>query len=310
MVSLSKLVKRGFSVKFIFGTRVYSVQVSIVLLTLCLTLAAVAAWGGYCWYQCRVSNYKTHIAELEKTNSQYRSALFIKEREREQMVTLAEERFGELCSKLDYQDKKLDKINKVVGSSKHGRHSLKGSRGGVRRNVLNLKLGYRNLIASVDSREGDIAGLRQVAVDYRAKIQRERELAALNRTPSIWPARGEISSDYGWRMHPVLGYGRVHTGLDIAAAYNSPIVATAAGTVESSGWLGGYGNAVTINHGNGVSTLYGHCAVLNVSAGQFVKKGQTIALVGSTGVSTGPHLHYEVLRSGEHTDPLPYLSAR
>ena len=118
-----------------------------------------------------------------------------------------------------------------------------------------------------------------------------------------------ITSPYGTRVHPVTGKVRTHAGLDIGAAHGTNIYAAAAGTVLVSGWnTGGYGNYVVIDHGGGLTTLYAHCSSLLVSAGQKVSRGQVIAKVGSTGMSTGPHLHFEVLKNGSHTDPNAYFN--
>jgi len=122
-----------------------------------------------------------------------------------------------------------------------------------------------------------------------------------------FPSNGPITSVFGWRMHPVLGSSRFHSGMDFGAEYGSPIRAADRGTVIFAGWYGGYGNTVIINHGNGIITLYGHSSQLYVVEGQVVKRGQAIAAVGSTGLSTGPHLHFEVRYNGEPIDPLAYL---
>lgn len=124
-----------------------------------------------------------------------------------------------------------------------------------------------------------------------------------------WPAPSYsyISSEFGYRVHPVYGTKKYHSGLDMAAPGGSPILAAANGTVKFAGWNGGYGNCVIIDHGNGIQTLYGHSSRLLVSAGQSVTRGQKIALVGTTGTSTGNHLHFEVLNNGKATNPRPYL---
>lgn len=122
-----------------------------------------------------------------------------------------------------------------------------------------------------------------------------------------FPSDAATSSPFGWRMHPVLGYRRFHAGLDFGASYGSTIRAADSGTVIMAGWYGGYGNAVIIDHGKGITTLYGHTSQLLVSEGQTVQRGQAIALVGSTGLSTGPHLHFEVRKEGEPVDPANYL---
>lgn len=123
----------------------------------------------------------------------------------------------------------------------------------------------------------------------------------------MWPCRGEITSYYGWRTHPIFGTTKYHSGMDIAVDYGTPIYAADSGTVVYSGWLGGYGYCVMIDHGGGLVTLYGHNQGLNVNEGQYVSKGTVIAYAGSTGYSTGPHCHFEVRLHGEVTEPLDYL---
>ena len=128
--------------------------------------------------------------------------------------------------------------------------------------------------------------------------------AADSNLPSIWPTTGEISSPYGLRW----GGTDFHPGIDIANDMGTPIVATADGVVEYAGWnSGGYGNMVDINHGNGIMTRYGHASQVVVSTGQQVKRGQLIAYMGSTGFSTGPHVHYEVHINGNRVNPISYL---
>ena len=123
----------------------------------------------------------------------------------------------------------------------------------------------------------------------------------------MWPAVGHgISSPFGYRMHPIYHVQKLHTGVDINVAYGTPVYAADGGTVILAGWNGGYGNCIVINHGNGLTTLYGHMSSLVASVGQSVSKGQVIGYVGSTGASTGPHLHWEVAVNGQRVNPLNY----
>jgi murein DD-endopeptidase MepM/ murein hydrolase activator NlpD len=117
----------------------------------------------------------------------------------------------------------------------------------------------------------------------------------------VWPCDGVVVSGFGMR------WGRLHEGIDIGCAYGTPNRAAAAGTVIHSGWLGGYGNLVVVDHGNGLSTAYAHASALLVGVGQTVSQGETVSLVGSTGNSSGPHLHFEVRVDGVAVDPLFYL---
>jgi murein DD-endopeptidase MepM/ murein hydrolase activator NlpD len=123
----------------------------------------------------------------------------------------------------------------------------------------------------------------------------------------IWPASGRLSSGFGYRTHPISGARRLHAGIDIAAPQGEPIWAAADGVVVSAGVRGGYGNAVVIEHGGGFATLYAHQSRLAVGAGQQVRRGEVIGYIGSTGYSTGPHLHFEVRVNGQPRDPMNWL---
>ena len=125
----------------------------------------------------------------------------------------------------------------------------------------------------------------------------------------MWPvpASSRITSQYGYRIHPVYKTKKFHSGIDIGAPYGVDILAAADGTVTLATTNGGYGKCVIINHGSGITTLYGHNSTLLVSVGNKVTKGQVIAKAGSTGVPTGPHLHFEVRVNGSTTDPMQYL---
>ena len=118
------------------------------------------------------------------------------------------------------------------------------------------------------------------------------------------PVAGRITSGFGMRYHPILHYTRFHAGIDFGAAWGSPIVAAADGQVVAAGWTGGYGREVQVAHGGGIVTLYGHMSGIAASAGQMVRQGQVIGYVGSSGLSTGPHLHFEVKVNGRAVDPM------
>lgn len=146
--------------------------------------------------------------------------------------------------------------------------------------------------------------------DLAARI-RAYQLSRPKGTPSLpafrgglsMPVSGRVSSGFGYRTHPILKERRLHTGIDFAAAAGTPIRAAADGVVITSTYLRGYGNAIVIDHGGSVATLYAHCSVLLIQSGASVKRGQVIAKVGSTGLSTGPHLHFEVRINGTPVDP-------
>jgi len=178
---------------------------------------------------------------------------------------------------------------------------------------------------------GGAAGVRQA--DWHREISRlrrdaEQRLASFqeiawhvgnrkslrNATPSLWPTMGQLTSLFGYRFSPMrrddAETGEFHPGIDIANAPDTLIYATADGTVRFSGWSHGYGNMIVIDHGYGLSTLYGHTSKALVKAGDRVSKGQVIGYMGTTGRSTGAHLHYEVWRQGKPVNPMTFLKVR
>jgi murein DD-endopeptidase MepM/ murein hydrolase activator NlpD len=159
-------------------------------------------------------------------------------------------------------------------------------------------------IAALD---GEIAALAREESRIRAVIAREQ--TAGGSTPGILlrPVPGAVSSPYGYRTHPIYGDRRLHTGWDMDGGCGTPIKAASAGRVFLSGWHGGYGNTIMIDHGGGMATLYAHQSSLGVSYGQRVSAGQVVGWVGTTGVSTGCHLHFEVRINGTPVDPAPYM---
>jgi murein DD-endopeptidase MepM/ murein hydrolase activator NlpD len=165
----------------------------------------------------------------------------------------------------------------------------------------------------------DVREDKQKALDHMAELQaqsatlasriRSAQSSAVVPGPTgspsaagfIWPVHGILTSPFGWR------WGRMHEGIDLAVPSGTPVVAAASGTVIVAGWMGGYGNLVVIDHGNGIATAYGHNTSLAVGYGQYVAQGQLISYSGSTGHSTGPHVHFEVRVNGSPVDPLGYL---
>jgi murein DD-endopeptidase MepM/ murein hydrolase activator NlpD len=154
-----------------------------------------------------------------------------------------------------------------------------------------------------DARQVGLLAMRVLNLRRLASIAHERFLAGI---PSLNPVGGAIAAPYGWRTNP---WPEFHKGVDLEANYGDQVRAAAAGTVASAGWdPGGYGIKVDIDHGNGYHTWYAHLSRTAVEPGQRVVKGQPIAFVGSTGESTGPHLHYQVMYDGQAIDPAPYLN--
>ena len=151
--------------------------------------------------------------------------------------------------------------------------------------------------------------LEQTSKDLEAQIRQyqNQSHAALGTGKYSWPVPGDVIQYFGWRIHPILRKRKFHSGIDIVAPQGTPISAADSGVVIFCGRNGGYGKMILLDHGSGYATLYGHCSLLLVDIGQAVTKGQVIANVGTTGLSTGPHLHFEIRKDGTPTDPLSYL---
>jgi len=188
-----------------------------------------------------------------------------------------------------------------------------------RQNLVQLAAVRRRSVASEVAEMESLSAAEEAALEGLI-LERERELEAQRRAAGIaggiesggpgmfsWPVTGTITSPFGWRTNPFGGGPEFHQGLDIAAPTGTTVMAAAAGTVIMAQWYGGYGNYILIDHGGGYSTGYGHLSAIYVSTGQSVARGQAIGAVGSTGQSTGPHLHFEVRIAGKPVDPAPRL---
>jgi murein DD-endopeptidase MepM/ murein hydrolase activator NlpD len=154
----------------------------------------------------------------------------------------------------------------------------------------------------------ELAGVMAEKADFWVHMLRERiqdQVVLLACTPSILPVKGLLTHGYSWRHDPFTGHRAFHRGLDISAARGTPIVASADGVVTAAGWNGTYGRSIDVNHGYGITTRYGHLYRVRVQSGDWVRKGEVIGEVGSSGRATGPHLHYEVLENGRPVDPVP-----
>jgi len=174
--------------------------------------------------------------------------------------------------------------------------------------VAALRSGLDSLDAEIATFEGELAGLEKEQERVEQLIAQEASREGTAPSILVRPVPGPITSAFGLRMHPILGFVRMHTGVDMEAPWGQSVAAGAAGRVIFAGPYGGYGNTVIIDHEGGMSTLSAHLSSFAVVYGEQVSAGQTVGYVGSTGLSTGPHLHFEVRIDGKPVDPAPYLA--
>jgi len=210
--------------------------------------------------------------------------------------------------------------HQVSRSFSRSRSNLSALPSGTDGNYMTNALGFSALDQSATRKEStDIREVKQLTTVLEAEMDCLNEIigrlntdvsewkAYMNAKPSIWPVSGQVTSNFGYRKSP---FGRntvFHEGIDIAANYGVNVKATGEGVVERAGYYNGYGLCVIINHGYSLKTVYGHNSRVKVKVGDKVQKGQVIACVGSSGRSTGPHLHYEVRLNGNPVDPAKYM---
>lgn len=210
------------------------------------------------------------------------------------------------------------KMKEKEASLKELESSLKAAKEDLDKDKKEAKKKQDAMEGEVNSLQSKLESLNADAEALTAVIQAQTQKPSesAGETSSVvsggtgqlsWPASGPITSPFGGRIHPITGRWIGHTGIDIGVPYGVPVCAADSGKVILASWYGGYGNAVVIDHGNGISTLYGHNSSLAVSVGQSVSKGEVVAYCGSTGMSTGPHVHFEVRVNGTPVDPLGYL---
>jgi len=282
------------------GDKVYRFQMPIRIVKACLATAGVVAVfvvTGFVHYQYTINRAQTEMDELQSLRS-VNVAQATQLNQLAKNTAILQEEMSKL-NQLDAEVRRLLNKEELPGTSRSGINRSTSSRGGeggpsVKPQPAELNNLVTDLQVSAKVRGESLAQLRDSLIDRNARI------AA---TPSIWPTDGVVTSRYGWRW----GGSDWHPGIDVAADSGTPIVATAAGVVVASGWNGGYGRQVVVDHGYGITTSYAHNSENAVSVGQTVKKGQLVAYMGSTGFSTGPHVHYEVKVNGTAVNPASFL---
>ena len=204
-------------------------------------------------------------------------------------------------AQLKRQQTRLDSLRKAIAYQTRELHAAEAEQAWLLRRVQTERETYERWLREWEEESRAISALlRRLQSAQRGQ---PRPIPAWT-GPFIRPVDGPIVSGFGYRVHPIFRRVKFHYGVDISAPSGKPIRAAAGGVVVFAGWRRAYGNTVIIDHGDGMATLYAHCSRILVGEGEVVKQGQIIALVGSTGLSTGPHLHFEVRRYGEPINPL------
>lgn len=296
-------------------TKSFKVHKSIPYIVFFLIVVSIITIGMMTRYCINLNN---SLAEMEKINNANRNlkseveALGLKIKS----VQLTMNQVESLSFKIKKASTRIDDRNTTaniqgeensvtdalgIGPLSKEDYELSKQLTGIKQDHLQLK----NLFDEVD--ESDAESSKKLADFKKLILELRKNNMKLHLIPDIAPTKGRLSSTYGWRISPFSGRERMHLGLDIAAPAGSPIYATADGTVVRTAQTDDYGRMLEIQHNNKLLTRYAHTSVIYVKEGQKVKKGEVIAAVGSTGRSTGPHVHYEIEVEGKRTDPENYI---
>ena len=285
------------------GYRVFRLEFTRrhIVLALGLLIVTLGSLGGA--YVGKLRHAEARVGELRTLTDDQRGRL------RE-----IDAREAELDTELHALRTQNEQIRKLIGDGSKRAPALMGPPRDTRSQSYRAPESFATVAARIERLRSDSLGVRRDGDRLRTvalrvlnmhrleDLARARVLAAI---PSLNPAgNAGIASSFGWRVIP---WPEFHRGVDLDADYGANVRAGAAGTVVAAGYDGGYGIKVEIDHGNGYRTWYCHLSRADVRLGQYVKKAEHIALVGSTGASTGPHLHYQIMRDGRAVDPVPYL---
>lgn len=270
---------------FSFPVKLLYLIAIILAITLCISGASVVS-------NIALQAKRTKLKDFKEENDVLK--------ERLELFSTKSQELEERLSNIERLELNLESITKVTADS-----SKEEGKGGPE------EVSFKELSSSLDLAEW-LDGLELQINEQEKRFLKIKKVFEKNRTsllstPLIWPVEGRITSAYGWRKSPFTGKREFHKGIDIANHFYTPIKATVDGKVVFTGRRQGYGLSVIVNHRCGYRTVYGHLSMIKVQAGNRVKRGEVIGLLGSTGRSTGPHLHYEILVNKRHVNPWKFL---
>jgi murein DD-endopeptidase MepM/ murein hydrolase activator NlpD len=242
------------------------------------------------------SRYEHLVAGLEQTQAQLAAAQAEQQSQEQQLSALAVERRQLLGVAQQQRNVIVSQLVELEGLTAQEEARLQ---------ALIVEKQREDYLATLAARRAAEEARRAAAI--AAGLPPPPETPIGGPVSFIWPVRGPITSPFGMRTDPITGRYALHSGVDIGVDYGTPIRAAADGLIIFAGWYGGYGNLITIDNGDGYSTLYAHCSAMYVSVDQRVERGQVIGAVGATGYATGPHLHFEIRKNGVPFDPLTKL---
>lgn len=276
-----------------------SLRPTLAVVTGALALPVLMGLGARWSASARISSLEVANAELQVENASYRAATG---ELADQISTLqtAVDQLGERAAVDPNASRAMEKLPAAIKSRAMGGANMSSA----------SRAAFSPLVDGTEAALGVLSDLLGVLGNRLDSVRDgvERKAALASATPSVWPVAGWLTSSYGSRRDPITKGADFHPGLDISADYGQPVLATGDATVALAGPNGAYGNMVMLDHGFGIMTKYGHLSRFNVRGGEQVKRGDVIGYVGSTGRSTGAHLHYEIWMNGRLTNPMTLLA--
>ena len=284
-----------------------SLRPALAVVTGALALPVLMGLGARWSASARIADLELTNAGLQVENASYRAATG---ELADQISTLqaAVDEIGERAAVDPNASRAMEKLPAAIKSRAMGGAS--GATGSASNMSSASRAAFSPLVDGTEAAHGVLSDLLGVLGNRLDSVRDgvERKAALASATPSVWPVAGWLTSSYGSRRDPITHGADFHPGLDISADYGQPVLATGDANVAAVGPNGAYGNMVMLDHGFGIVTKYGHLSRFNVRGGEQVKRGDVIGYVGSTGRSTGAHLHYEIWMNGRLTNPMTLLA--
>lgn len=301
-----KKKKRFFTVMIIPHTEesIVSIRIPLVLFQILSIVILLGLLVFFVWVKSyhRLKGDASEIALLKMENRTLSEQVDRLTQETEELVQQIEEIEAlskEICALIDLKPaQQSEKRPSLLAYNAHDDNTRQLPNRGESQVIKRASANISYMESSIPKINEELLQLKEDVEEY------QKQMAA---TPSIWPARGRVTSEFGPRRSPITGRREFHFGIDIAGPRGMPIISTAAGEVVFASYRLGFGNTIIINHGYGFTTVYAHLKSFNVTVGSTVKKGEVLGYMGSTGSSTGTHLHYEVHYRGVAVDPREYL---
>ena len=326
--TISEKEEEAISLKNIVDKRIrtyYKIDIMLNYIYLLITSDSILSFSNNIQGIFKIINFDKKLiteakdiqAQLKIEKEELATALGVIEENKNTLVSKQDELKeikNEYIAKEEYHRSKINELstledekNSIIAALNNKEVDIENEIGDLIAYNQELQKEIDNIFASINNGNSSNLEINPEENDKPSLDNSYGEIGNPSKETFLRPGKGVVTDSYGPRINPVTGAAGFHTGVDFADNYGDPVYASKSGSVVYSGWISGYGNTIILDHGEGIQTLYAHNREMVVSVGEIVYRGQTIARVGSTGMSTGPHIHWEIRINGQHVDPMLYL---